>query len=104
VTENAGSVALTLADLRLRRDEILALADRYGAYNVRVFGSVARGDATCESDIDLLVDFRDGSSLYDVAGLWLSLQELLNRSVDLADTATPKKHFLQRALKDAVPL
>jgi len=50
----------TLAMLRARRGEILALADQYGAYNVRVFGSVARGEATPTSDVDLLVNFSPG--------------------------------------------
>lgn len=45
----------TLEELYTRREEILALADRYGAYNVRVFGSVARGDAISDSDVDLLI-------------------------------------------------
>ena len=61
--------APTLASLRARRDEILALAARYGAHNVRVFGSVARGEATPDSDVDLLVDFRDGATLWGAVGL-----------------------------------
>jgi hypothetical protein len=62
--------APTLDSLRQHRDDILRLAAKYGASNVRVFGSVARGDATPESDVDLLVTFREGSSLYDLSGLW----------------------------------
>ncbi len=53
----------TLDDLRVRRDEIITLAERYGAYNVRVFGSVARGEASADSDVDLLVSFRESASL-----------------------------------------
>ncbi|MCA9905283.1 MAG: nucleotidyltransferase domain-containing protein [Anaerolineae bacterium] len=94
----------SLRDLRARRDEILALAARYRAYNVRIFGSVARGDATEDSDIDFLVSFQDSASLYDLAGLWQSLQDLLGHQVDIADAASPKRRFLDRALKDAVPL
>lgn len=104
MTKIAAETIPTLDELRTRRNEILALAERYGAYDVRVFGSVARGDAGPDSDIDLMVSFRSGTSLYEIAGLWLDLQELLGRRVDIADSATPKQRFLQRALKDAVPL
>lgn len=62
------SKPLTLADLRARRAEILALAELYGAYNVRVFGSVARGEASPTSDVDLLVNFHDEASLYELSG------------------------------------
>ena len=96
---------LTLDDLRTRRDEILALAARYGAYNVRVFGSVARGDSTSESDIDILVDFADGASLYDLSGLWQDLQQLLGHSVDVVeDHPGLRERFRQRIVKDAVLL
>jgi predicted nucleotidyltransferase len=66
-----------------KRDEILRLAASRGARNVRVFGSVARGEARADSDIDLLVDVESGRSLLDVVGLWLDLEELLGRKVDL---------------------
>ena len=89
----AAETTPTLDDLRARRDEILAVAERYGASDVRVFGSVARGDAGPDSDIDLMVSFRAGTSLYEIAGLWLDLQELLGRQVDIADSATPKQRF-----------
>lgn len=96
---------LTLDDLRARRDDILALAERYGAYNVRVFGSVARGDAAPDSDVDLLVQFRDGVSLYEISGLHQDLQDLLGQSVDIVeDYPGLRERFRKRALKDAVPL
>jgi len=69
--------------LRERREEILQVAAKYGARNVRVFGSVARGEADECSDIDLLVEFEPGRSLLDHAGLWLELQELLGCEVDV---------------------
>jgi predicted nucleotidyltransferase len=96
----------TLDDLRAHRDEILALARRHGAYNVRVFGSVARGDAAPTSDIDLLVSFSNHTSIYDISGLWQDLQELLGCSVDLiTDDEHPRhEHFMRRILKDAVAL
>jgi predicted nucleotidyltransferase len=95
----------TLADLRAQREAILALAERYGAYNVRVFGSVARGDAAPESDVDLLVQFRDGVSLYEISGLCQDLAELLGQTVDVVEDHTGlRERFRARALKDAVPL
>ena len=81
------SEAPTLDDLRARRDTILRLAGQYGAFNVRVFGSVARGDAASDSDIDLVMGFPSGTSMFDLVGLWLDLQELLGREVSLLDEA-----------------
>jgi len=69
--------------LRTKRDEILRLAAKYGAHNVRVFGSVARGEASSASDVDLLVNMEEGCSLLDLTGLWLDLQDLLGCPVDL---------------------
>lgn len=97
----------TLERLRSRRDEILALAERYGAYDVRVFGSVARGDSTAGSDVDLLVRYRPGTSLWDAVGLWQDLQELLGCEVSLVgedDDDSRRKRFLSRARRDAVAL
>lgn len=70
-------------ELLRQRAAILALASRYGARNVRVFGSVARGTAGPDSDVDLLVDVEPGRTLLDVIGLWQDLQSLLGRKVDL---------------------
>jgi hypothetical protein len=96
--------AMTLDDLRARRDEIVRLAEQHGASNVRVFGSVARGEARPDSDVDILVNFHDDASLYDVSGLRLALKELLNAEVDLVEEDTLKKWIRPHALKDAVPL
>jgi hypothetical protein len=94
-----------LETLRARRHEILALARRYRAHNIRVFGSVARGDSTPASDVDLLVDFADGASLYDLSGLWQDLEALLGCKVDLVeDHPGLRERFRRRILKDAVPL
>ncbi|PJF40930.1 MAG: nucleotidyltransferase [Chloroflexi bacterium] len=94
----------TLAELRARRDEIIALAKRYGATNVRVFGSVARGDATSESDVDLLVDFREGTSLWDVVGLWLDLKALLGCEVNLVGDDDRDTRFRRRIKNDLIAL
>lgn len=96
----------TLNELRAHRDEILQLAEQYGAFNVRVFGSVARGKANVDSDIDLLISAREGVSMFDLVGLWLDLQDLLGRDISLVtdDPHPRQERFLQRARKDAVPL
>jgi uncharacterized protein len=73
----------TMAELKSRRRQILAIARKHGAGNVRVFGSVARGEADAASDIDLLVDMEAGRSLLDLAGLKLDLEGLLARPVDV---------------------
>ena len=61
--------------LRTKREEILGMAAKYGAYNVRVFGSVARGEADSASDVDLLVEMESGRSLIDLGGLLMELQD-----------------------------
>lgn len=103
MTDETPRRAPTLADLRARRDEILALAERYGASNVRGFGSVARGDATPDSDIDLLVSTRRGAGL-GVVALWLDLQELLGYSVSLITDGLQDARFMAAIQKDAVTL
>jgi uncharacterized protein len=74
--------------LRERRAELLAAATRRGASNLRVFGSVARGDDAVGSDVDFLVDFEPSRSLVDVAGLILDLQEILGVPVDVVEAST----------------
>lgn len=96
--------ALTLDDLRALREEILAIAARNRAHNVRVFGSVARGAVSPESDVDFLVTFEEGASLYDLSGIVLDLRELLGCGVDVADDQTRDRDFLQRIEKDVVAL
>jgi uncharacterized protein len=75
--------APSLALLRAHRDEILRLAARRGVSNIRVFGSVARGDATPDSDIDLLVDFEVGESGLDLIAFAEELEALLGYRVDV---------------------
>jgi predicted nucleotidyltransferase len=74
--------------LRERRGELLAAAARRGASNLRVFGSVARGDDLAGSDVDFLVDFEASRSLIDVAGLILDLQAILGVPVDVVEAST----------------
>ena len=94
----------TLERLRAHRDEILAIAERYHAYNVRVFGSVARGEATAESDVDFLVKFAGGTSLFDLSALWQDLADLLGYEVNVISEGGLKERFAQRIQDDLVPL
>lgn len=87
-----------------KREKLLAIAAQYGAANVRVFGSVARGEAALNSDLDLLVDFLPNTSIYEMAGLLIELRALLGRDVDIADSATSKQRFLERIAPDVVLL
>jgi len=90
--------------LKEKRQEILDLCAKHGARNVRVFGSVARGEGNARSDIDLLVEFSPDSSLLDHAALWLELQELLGCSVDVVSDRGIKPRIRERVLREAVPL
>ncbi|MGV8126556.1 MAG: nucleotidyltransferase family protein [Methanothrix sp.] len=90
--------------LKSRREEILSIAARHGARNVRVFGSVARGEDDDKSDIDLLVEFESGRSLLDHAGLWLELQDLLGCKVDVVSERGIKPRIRERVLRESVPL
>jgi predicted nucleotidyltransferase len=87
-----------------KREAILRLAAEYGASNVRVFGSVARGEARPDSDVDLLITFPENESIFELVGLWQDMQELIGRDVSLIADAIDDKRFLNRILKDAVPL
>lgn len=87
-----------------RREEILETASRHGARNVRVFGSVARGEAHPASDIDLLVDLDEDRSLFDLGALWADLRELLDVDVDLATVDGLSDHLRERVLNEAIPL
>jgi uncharacterized protein len=94
----------TLEQLRERRAEILMLAEKYGAYNVRVFGSVARGEATPGSDIDLLVSFGKGASLYELSNLWQDLKDLLGRDVNIISEGGLRERFKRRIERDLIAL
>ncbi len=96
---------MNLRDLStVRRDEILSSAARHGARNVRIFGSVARGEATADSDLDVLVDLEPGRSLLDLGGLLIELQELLGCRVDVVTEQGLRPRLRERVLREAVPL
>jgi predicted nucleotidyltransferase len=90
--------------LQAKREDILHTASKYGACNVRVFGSVARGEADSESDIDLLVDMEPGRSLFDLGGLLMDLQDLLNCNVDVVTEDGLRDRIRERVLKEAIAL
>ncbi len=90
--------------LAANRESIIRLANLHGARNVRVFGSVARGDATEASDVDLLVEMEEGKSLLDLVGLWQDLQDLLGLKVDVISDGGISPHLRAKILAEAVPL
>lgn len=94
----------SLAELRARRDEILAVARQHGAANIRVFGSVARGDETEGSDVDLVVDFEPGRSLFDHGALIMDLQDLLGCRVDVLSSRGLKDRLRVRVEREASAL
>ena len=90
--------------LQTRRSDILRVGARYGATNVRVFGSAARGEAGPESDIDLLVDLEPGRSLFDLGGLLMELQALLSCEVDVVTEQSLHWYIRDRILSEARPI
>ncbi len=94
----------TMEWLKAKREEILSIAARYGARNVRVFGSAARGQTTPASDVDILVDLEPGHSLLDLGGFLDELQKLLGCSVDVVTPNTLRDSMRQTVLQEAVPL
>ncbi len=86
------------------REEIIRIAGQYGAYNIKVFGSVARGEATVDSDVDFLVEIEPQRTLLDQIGLMQSLEKLLQRKVDLAEPGNLHASIQQRVLQEAVQL
>lgn len=90
--------------LRRRRKAAIGAAEKRGAHNVRVFGSVARGEDTVTSDIDLLVDLEEGVGLLDLIGLERELSGLLGVGVDVVPADTLKPRIRERVLAEAIPL
>jgi len=90
--------------LKEKREEVLRIAAKHGACNVRIFGSVARGEAGPESDVDLLVDIGSTHSSWFPAGLVLELEELLGLKVEVITEASVYPPLKQRILEEAVLL
>ena len=96
---------MTASDIvREKREEILSIARKHGAFNVRVFGSVARGEADEQSDIDLLIDLDAGRSLFDLGALVMELNESIGRHVDVVTEGGIRSRIRDRIVAEAVPL
>ena len=90
--------------LKDKRDAILRLAARYGVERMRIFGSLARGEATPASDIDFLVAFRRGKTLLDLIGFKQDLESLLGKKVDIVSEGGVSPYLSNRIFGEAVPL
>lgn len=95
---------ITKDDILNRRSEIIAAAQKYGASDIRIFGSVGRGDANETSDIDLIVRFDPSRTLLDHAGLIGALSDLLAVHVDVIDQDGMRARFRAIVEREAVPL
>lgn len=90
--------------MNAQREQILATARKYGAYDGRIFGSAARGDAFPDSDVDFLVKLEPGRSLLDLARLLRDLQALLSRNVDVVTEVGLRPRIRPEVLDEALPL
>lgn len=95
---------ITREMLHRHHKAIFDIARRYGAHDIRIFGSVARGDADESSDLDLIVRFEPGRSLFDHGGLLMELQDLLGVKVDVISEGGMRPRFRRHVMKEAVPL
>ena len=95
---------MDIQSLRVKREEILQIAEKHGARTVRIFGSVARGEADVASDLDLLVEMEPGRSLLDLGGLLMELQDLLGCRVDVVTEKGLRERIRDRVLREAVAL
>jgi predicted nucleotidyltransferase/DNA-binding XRE family transcriptional regulator len=100
----ARRTAVSASTVREHRRALLDLARRYGARNLRVFGSIARGEAGPDSDVDLLVDLEPGRTLLDLIGLRQDASELLGVDVDVATLDMLREPVRREAERDAVPV
>lgn len=94
----------TKQNLIKHRDQILRLASNYGINRVRIFGSAARGEATKNSDIDLLVNFSEGRTLFDLIAFKNDVEDLLNRKVDVVSENSLHWYIKDMVIQEAVEL
>jgi predicted nucleotidyltransferase len=90
--------------LREKRDQILAIARQHGARNVRVFGSIARGEGKRDSDLDVLLELEPGRSLLDIVAIKQDLEDLLNTKVDVLTEAAVSPYIRNQILRQAISL
>ncbi|HET9237453.1 MAG TPA: nucleotidyltransferase family protein [Oligoflexus sp.] len=91
-----------LEKIKAHRQEILDIAKKYGASNIRIFGSVARGEARPDSDYDFLIELEPGRSAFEIGGLLMDLQDLLGAKVDIVTDKGLNKHIREKVLKEAI--
>jgi len=97
-------MTITLENIKEKKASITRLCQQYHAENIRVFGSVARGESTDNSDIDFLVSFLPNASLFDQAGLIEDLSTLFERKVDVVSERAVNPHLQQTIYREALPL
>ncbi|MBI2066614.1 MAG: nucleotidyltransferase family protein [Deltaproteobacteria bacterium] len=90
--------------LETNRNQVMGLARRHGAKNIRIFGSVARGEAQLDSDIDLLVEMESGRTLLDLVSFWQEIEDLLGRKVDVLTDGGISPYLKDQIYSEAVPL
>ena len=95
---------ITRESLARQREAILEIAQRHGAHDIRIFGSMARGDGTESSDVDFIVRFEPGRTLFDHGSLLMDLQDLLGVEVDIISEGGMRPRFREHVLKEAIPL
>ena len=95
---------ISMQEVLLRRDDIMTVAQQNGAHDLRIFGSVARGQANESSDLDILVRFDPDRTLFDHGELVMDLQDLLGVKVDVLDEDGLRPRFRQHIMKEVVPL
>ena len=91
-------------EIQQKKKEILLVAQQHGIVNIRIFGSVARGDDNLQSDVDLLVDLEQGRTLFDLGGALIKLQDLLGRKVDIVTERRLHWYLKEKIMKEAKPL
>ena len=94
----------TSKDIAKQKEEIERLARKYGIESVKIFGSVARGSADEDSDVDLLVEVKDGTSLLSLGGFQVEMEQLLARKVDVTTRGGLKERIRESVIKEAVAL
>jgi uncharacterized protein len=104
VKADAPRRAVTLDEVRAHRADIVRLGERFGMRNIRVFGSVARGEARHNSDLDLLIDVDRGHGYFDMAGFALGVEDQLGVFTQVATARGLKERIRDRVLREAVAL
>ncbi len=95
---------MNIGEVKAKREDILNIAKKHGAYNIRIFGSVVRGEAKQDSDLDVLIELEPNRSLFDHAALMVELQEIMNCKVDVVTEKGLRARIRENILKEAMPI